>query len=188
MSKTRSIKQGVAKVFKLWRDEDYDAALLEVEQLMEVSPGNAQLQLLWASLVQLQENPKNDLDEVRKALQDAVDLDKNSPVCAIELGHFLDAVDDNPRAASKVFAEGAAVARRLLIEALLGQANAQLQSGKRESALKCLSEALYLSDRESATNGASGGNGTDSHRRRDSAELSVQIEDLLQEFSAKRSA
>ena len=50
-----------------------------------------------------------------------------------ELGHFLDGVDDDPRAASKAYADGVAAARRLLIEGLIGQAKALLlrQIGKR---------------------------------------------------------
>ena len=45
--------------------------------LLELWPGNAHLHILWAGLVQLQEDPKHSLDEARQALQQAADLGKN---------------------------------------------------------------------------------------------------------------
>jgi tetratricopeptide (TPR) repeat protein len=146
MTSTRSFKQRLSKVFRHWEDKQYDTALTEVEELLEVWPGNAQLYVLWASLVQLQDQPAHGLAEVKKALQAAVELDASSPAGAIELGHYLDAVEDEPRAAVKVFSEGVNAARRLLIDGLLGQARALLQLNRREEALKCLMESLYLAN------------------------------------------
>jgi tetratricopeptide (TPR) repeat protein len=79
MSTLRGLKQKLSTVSRLWEQGDYDKALTEVESLLETWPGNAHLHTLRASLVQLQEEPKYDLDEARKALQQAVELDKGLP-------------------------------------------------------------------------------------------------------------
>lgn len=144
MSGMRTFKQRLSRVFRLSNENDYDKALGEVENLLTEWPGNAHLYILWASLVQLQETPKQGLDEVKQALQHAIDLDKSSPGGAIELGHFLDEVEDDPQAAVKVYAEAVVQARRLLIEGLIGQAKALLQLDKRQEAVKCLVELLSL--------------------------------------------
>ncbi len=88
MSNLRGFKQKLSTVSRLWGEKDYDAALAEVEALLKVWPGNANLHILWASLVQLQEDPTHDLVEARQALQQAAELDKASPAAAIELGDF----------------------------------------------------------------------------------------------------
>jgi hypothetical protein len=144
MSKVRTFKQGLATVTRFWDKKACHAALAEVERLLEAWPGNAHLHVLWASLVQLQEEPTHGLDEAKRALQQAVQLDKSSPTAAIELGHFLDAVEDDPQAAARSFSEGAAAARQLLIEGLTGQAKALLRLNKREEALHCVAELLHL--------------------------------------------
>jgi len=130
MSNLRGFKQKLSTVSRLWEEKEYDRALGEVESLLERWPGNAHLHILWASLVQLQETPKYDLDEVKKALQQAIELDKGSPAAAIELGQFFDNVEDDPHMASKIYAEGVAAARQLLIEGLIGQAKAFRQLDK----------------------------------------------------------
>jgi tetratricopeptide (TPR) repeat protein len=145
MSNLRGFKQKLSTISRLWEAKDYDTALAEVEALLKVWPGNAHLHILWSSLMQLQEDPQHDLDEARQALQQAVELDKGSPVAAIELGHFLDNVQDDPQAASKVYAEGVATARQLLIDGLIGQAKAFRQLERREDFLRCLVEILQLS-------------------------------------------
>ncbi len=113
--------------------------------MLKVWSGNAHLHILWASLVQLQEDPKHSLDEARQSLEQAVELDRSSPAAAIELGYFLDNVEDNPQAAFRVYAEGVAIARKHLIDGLIGQAKALLQLNKREEFLRCLLEVLHLS-------------------------------------------
>lgn len=144
MSNLREFKQALSAISRLWKDKDYDAALAEVESLLRRWPGNAQLHILWASLVQLQEAPEHGLDKVKEALQHAVELDKRSPAAAIELGHFLDNVEDDPQAASKVYAEVVAAARQMLLEALVGQAKALRQLGEKDEFLRCLVEVLHL--------------------------------------------
>lgn len=149
MSTLRRLKQRLSTVSQLWDEQDYDKALAEVETLLEAWPGNPQLHVLKAGLVQLQDDPKHDLAEAKQALRQAVELDRDSPAAAIELGHFLDNVEDDPQAAVKAYADGVAAARRLLIDGLIGQAKAYRQLGKREDFLRCLLEVLHLTHFES---------------------------------------
>jgi tetratricopeptide (TPR) repeat protein len=167
MSSLRGFKQKLSVVSRLWEEQDYDQALAEVESLLQTWPGNAHLHVLWASLVQLQEDPKHDLEEARQSLQQAVELDKGSPAAAIELGYFLDNVEDDPQAASRAYSAGVTAARQLLIEGLIGQAKAFRQLDKREEFLRCLVEVLHLTRFE-----------TSSKRNGPYAE---QIQDLLNE-------
>lgn len=192
MRSTRSFKQKLAKVFRLWRDEHYDLALRDVEELLKSWPGNAQLYILWASLVQLQDKPSHGLDEAKQALQRAVEIDTNSPAGAIELGHYLDTVEDNPRAASKAFSEGIRSARRLLMDGLLGQARSLLQLDKKAEALKCLMEWLYLANIDNPPAGGKSANGAPDILLRDptgqilaiqlKGPSAVKIEELLQQL------
>jgi hypothetical protein len=198
MKSLRSLKEGLAEVERHWDENDYDAALYEVEGLLESWPGNVGLHVLWASLVQLQDDPSHGLDEVKKALQQAVALDKTSPAAAIELRHYLDAVEDNPQAASKIFSDGITSARRLLIDGLLGQARALIQTNKRQEAFKCLMESLYLANIDAGPDAAKGARGTPDILLRDQAgqmlafqlkgPFAIKIDDLLQELFPKRSA
>jgi lipopolysaccharide biosynthesis regulator YciM len=198
MNNLRGLKQKLSLVSRLWEEKDYDTALAEVESLLKIWPGNAHLHVLWASLVQLQEDPKHDLDEAKQALQRAVELDKGSPAAAIELGHFLDNVEDDPQAAAKAYAEGVTTARQLLIEGLIGQANAFRQLEKKEEFRRCLLEVLHLAQFET------GGKRTKPEEA--GADIlfkspngyfyagqlkgpyAEQIEDLLSEVAADRSA
>ncbi|MGO9114180.1 MAG: hypothetical protein ACLP9L_33620 [Thermoguttaceae bacterium] len=152
MNKARSLKQKISKVHGLMAQRQYDTALRQVEELLVRWPGNSQLHILWATLVQLHDAPLHTLDDAKQALQTAAALDESSPSAPIELGHFLDAVEDNPHAASKAFSDGIRTARRLLIDALLGQARALLQLNKREEAIACLIESLYLTNLSSSAN------------------------------------
>jgi tetratricopeptide (TPR) repeat protein len=145
MSTRRGWKQRLATLSRLWDQGHYDRALAEVESLLQTWPGNAHLHILRASLVQRQEEPKCELKEARRTLQRAVELDPGSPAAAIELGHFLDNVDDDPRSALRAYADGVGTARRLLLDGLIGQAKAYRQLGKKEEFVRCLLEVLQLS-------------------------------------------
>jgi hypothetical protein len=61
MNHLRGFKQKLSTISRLWQDKEYDTALAEVESLQKSWPGNAHLHILWASLVQLQEEPKHEL-------------------------------------------------------------------------------------------------------------------------------
>jgi tetratricopeptide (TPR) repeat protein len=196
MKNTRSFKQKLTKVYHLWTEGKYDLALSDVEELLKSWPGNAQLYILWASLVQLQDKPSHGLEEAKQALRHAREVDTNSPAGAIELGHYLDAVEDNPRAASKAFAEGIRSARRLLMDGLLGQAQALLQLDKKKEALKCLMEWLYLANIDHPAPRSKSANGAPDMLLRDPSgqilalrlkgPFAVKIEELLQQLSPER--
>jgi hypothetical protein len=144
MNSLRGFKEKLASISRRRKEKDYDAALVEVESLLAAWPGNAHLHVIWASLVQLQEDPKYGLKEAKGALKQVVELDRGSSAAAIELGYFLDNVEDDPRAAAKAYAEGVATARRVLIDGLIGRAKALRQLAKHEEFLRCLLEILTL--------------------------------------------
>jgi hypothetical protein len=181
MNNFRTFKQKLSSVSRLWEKKSYDKALAEVESLLNVWPGNSQLHILRASLIQLQEHPKNSLDEAKDSLQHAVDLDKTSPAATIELAHFLDSVADEPLAASKAYAKGIAVARQQLIEGLIGQAKVLIQLDKRQESFHCLMEVLQL---------ARAGSGFKQNKGDEpGAEIiySEEVQELLSEVASHRS-
>ena len=198
MTDLRRFGRKLSTISRLWEEEDYATAFVEVESLLELWPGNAHLHILWASLVQLQEDPQHDLDEAKQALQQAVELDKGSPAAAIELGHFLDKVEDDPLAASKAYAEGVATARHLLIEGLIGQAKVFRQLDKKEEFLRCLLEVLHLTRVETGTKRTKAKeSGADIifesptghfHATQLKGRYAEQIQDLLGDLVAERSA
>lgn len=145
MKPTRSFKQGVAKVRRLWLAEKNEQALAEVSRLLEEWPDNPFLLILWADLVQLQDADKGpNLEDAKKAYRHAVDLDDQSPAALIELGKYLHAVEDQPGSAAKCFAKAAALAKQLLKEALLAQAESLSELERAQDALACLAEAYWL--------------------------------------------
>lgn len=187
MNNLRGFKQKLSQVNRLRADKDYDTALQEVESLMETWPGSPQLCVLWANLAQLQENPTHELSEAKQALQQAIDLDKGSPAASIELGYFLDNVEDDPQAAAKSFAEGVAAARKLLLEGLIGQAKALQQLGKKEEFLNCLAELIHFARFESGAK--KNKSSTDPIHFVQTKDLHTsQIHELLNELIASRSA
>jgi hypothetical protein len=144
MNSLRSFKQRLDVVSRLWGEHDYDKALTEVEGLLELLPGNPHLLLLKASLIQLQEEPKYELSDVKKILEHAVELDKDAPAASIELGHFLDNVEDDLGAAMKAYASATEAARRLLIEGLFGQARIYRQLENWDEFDRCATQIALL--------------------------------------------
>jgi tetratricopeptide (TPR) repeat protein len=144
MKSIPSFQRKLAKVYRCWENDELDAALQLVEQMKEEWPGNAQLHVLWASLVQLQDEPTHSLDDVKHVLQQAIILEKDSPIGPIELGYYHDSVEDNPEEAKKAFSDAIRLSRRLLIDALLGQTKALIQLDQKDEALKCLMQVLAL--------------------------------------------
>jgi len=153
MTTPRSLTRKLSIVYRLWHKKDYDKALARVESLLETWPGNPHLHVLKASLIQLQEEPKYKLDEAREALQQAIELDRGSPAASIELGYFLDNVEDDSKAAASAYGEGVAAARHLLLEGLIGQAKAHRQLGRKEDFKRCLLEILVLAHFDSVSAG-----------------------------------
>lgn len=181
MNNVRAFKQRLSSISRLWEKQSYDKALAEVESLLIVWPGNSHLHILRASLIQLQDNPKNSLDEAKVALLQAVDLDKTSPAATIELAHYLDSVADEPLAASKAYAKGIAVARQQLIEALIGQAKVLIQLEKRQESLNCLMEVLQLA------RVGSGLKRTKGDGQSEGIIYSEEVQELLSEVASHRS-
>ena len=196
MNHPGEFRHNLSRVTELRDAGQFDQALREVEALLRNWPGNAHLHLLRASLVQLQEEPRHELDEAKAALESAVALEGDSPAAAIELGYFLDHVEDAPAAASGAFAAAIAAARKLLIDALVGQARALQQQNRREETLLLLAEALRLSNLESCSDGqgcSEAAPAIDSLRERlqgmpPESFLTGQIADLIDELAAANPA
>lgn len=145
MTAPRDFKKKLAGVFKLWQSDDYDAALAQVEQMLEKWSGNSQLHVLKGCLIQLQETPTYELEDARKSLQLACELDETASEPLLELGHYLDAIEDDPQGAIKAYAEAATLARRHLIDTLIAQFDAYSQLDMWEEAHQCFREVIQLS-------------------------------------------
>ncbi len=68
-----------------------------------------------AQLLDVDEGPS--LDQIRRLLEEAVALDPDSPEPLIELGHFVNAVEDRPTEAVCYFEQAEALAKDLLTRA-----------------------------------------------------------------------
>ena len=149
-----SMKRGLARVRHQWRARRYDRALAEVDRLLKNWPDNPHLLTMRGNLIQLQEDDQGPtLKDAKLALQRAADLDEESPRTLIELGHFLYAGEDDAKAAAKCFAMAIRLCKRLLKEALTGQAKVLAELERRSEAVACLTEAYWLQSR----NGKSAG-------------------------------
>lgn len=148
-----SLKKRLSTVSQYCEQHEHDKALEEVEALLKDWPGNPHLHVLKASLVQLQKEPKHELDEAKQSLRHAIELDRDSPAASIELGHYLDNVEDDSKAAAKAYADGIAAARRLLLDGLIGMAKANLQLDRKEEFKSCLIEILLLAHFDSNSTG-----------------------------------
>jgi tetratricopeptide (TPR) repeat protein len=145
MKSTTTFKRGVAKVRRDWQEGHYDVALKGVDRLLKDWPDNPQLLVMWADLIQLQEKTEGpSLDDAKAAYRRAVELEEEYPSALVELGHFLYALEDDPRSANKVYEKAIVACRRLLIEALLGKAKALHEIGGISEARACLDEAYML--------------------------------------------
>jgi predicted Zn-dependent protease len=133
------------KIHQLYDDCKFDEAFLEVSRQLDKFPGNVQLKVLWAGLAQLQENPSHSLDEIKRVIQEAMELDDESPIATMEMGHYLNAVEDNVEAAEKMFCKAVHQAKQILIYALLGQAACLLELGKSADIIR---EAADLLEKE----------------------------------------
>lgn len=147
MKSSTSMKRGLATIRRLWRSGRYDRALADVDRLLKEWPDNSQLLTMRGNLIQLQEEEGPTLKDAKRALQRAVDLDEESPYPLLELGHFLHAVEDDAEAAAKCFAKAIRLSKRLLREALVGQAKVFAQLERRSEAFACLTEAYWLQSR-----------------------------------------
>jgi len=158
MKPVASFKRGLAKVQREWRARRYDRALVELDELLQDWPENPQLLIMRGQLIQLQEGSEGpSLEQAKAALKRAADLDQESPVALLELGHYLFAVEDNAEAAEKCFSKAIASCRQLLLEALLAKAKVLTELERRSDALACLAEAYWLQPRNGRSARETGG-------------------------------
>ncbi len=154
MKLASSRKRGLAQVRQACRKGKYGSALQEVDRLLKEWPDNPSLLVKRAELIQLLSGDsllqlhtiafRSTLDDAKEALLRAVELDEESPVPLLELAHFLFAAEDDAKAASQYFAKAVNLCKRLLKEALLGQAEALADLERTPEALACLMEAYWL--------------------------------------------
>lgn len=143
-------RRSFAEVERLLEADRHDDALLAVERMLKTWPGNPRLKTMCASLIQLEESLGRPLDDAKRELLEAVELDADSPAARIELAHYLDSVEDDPAAAKDEFSIAIEAARRLLKEALRGRIEALLQLGRADEASGDLELLLTLAERETS--------------------------------------
>lgn len=155
MKSLKSYKQGVAKVRRNWLAGRFKHALAEVNRLLVEWPDNPFLLISLADLIQLQESDDGPtLQEAKAGNVRAMELDRESPAPLIELGHYQYVLDDDAAAASRSFAKAIRICKSMLTEALVGQAKALTELGRKSEALRCLAEAQWLeSGQEQSRNG-----------------------------------
>ena len=147
MSNLSAWQRVLAEVRAAHAAEDWESADAAVTSAFTCRPGNAHLLVLRGRLAQLGPGSEGGLDEIESTLREAVALDVESPAAAVELGHFLDAVRDDPTSAADTFGDAADRARELLAEALIGREQALRQIGRDDEANRCLAELTRLDER-----------------------------------------
>jgi predicted Zn-dependent protease len=168
--KTSTFRRKLSAVRAAERKSDYAKALAALDALIEEVPGNASLLVRRAMLIQLLEEGGPPLGEAKRTLQSALELDEKHPAALIELAQFQFAVEDDAAAATKTFQSAVGACSRLLMEALLGQAKALVETNRREEAFDCLAQVRWLQ--------ASGVNGYAAPLDADDRELVERWEEL----------
>lgn len=145
MIRPADCSKGLGKVLRSWKAGNIDLALKDTDTLLEAWPGTPQLHSVRASLIQLSDDPSApSLEDARKALHRAAELDEESPAWPNELGHFLFSVQDAPKEALRCFDQAEKKATAQLEDALLGKARALQELGRRSEALHCLGLVHFL--------------------------------------------
>ena len=141
-----SLKRGIAKVLRLWNDQEYALALQQVNSLLEQWPNTPYLLVMRADLTQLQDVEEGEptLGDARGDLELAVILDEECISAWIELGYCQFVHEDDAVAAIKNFREAIRLSRKFLKDALIGQAKALLELERDAEAMTCLAEAYTL--------------------------------------------
>ncbi|ETX07595.1 hypothetical protein [Candidatus Entotheonella palauensis] len=102
----------------LLEDRHWEEALNQVDKLLQANPLAAQLHLLQAQLIQLQDKETTySLEDAEEALKRASSLDTTYFDAIVELMHFYDAVCPNPQKAMKYANEVKVLAQKALSEA-----------------------------------------------------------------------
>ncbi len=141
-----SLERGIAKVRRLWRQDRYDLALVEVDRLLELSPNNPYLLVQRGELIQLQNGDEElpTLEDAKAALVSAVALDPDSPNALIELGYFVYAIEDDAKTAAKHFEKAVKLSADLFAQALVGHAEALSELGQETKAARLILEARTI--------------------------------------------
>ena len=141
-----SLKRGVSKARRLWREGHMGRALSQVEGLLEEWPHNSHLLVLRAELTQLQDDVDGvpSLWDAKADLAQAVGLDEDSPSALIELGYFCFVHDDDAKTASKHFDKAVRLCVDYLTQALVGQAEAASELDQEAKVLSSLMTACGL--------------------------------------------
>lgn len=146
MKSATSLKKGIGKVRRDWLAERFADALSEVEHLLSEYPDHPQLLTMRAALIQLQHDEEGTptLEDAKDDLLKVVELDEASPSAWIDLGYFVYAVENDAKASVKHFQKAVQLSRRLLKDALIGQAEALAELDEEAKAQRCLLEALQI--------------------------------------------
>ena len=144
MKATDTLKRGISKVRRLWREERFAKALAEVDRLLSEWPNSPYLLVMRSDLIRLQDEEDGEptLDDAKADLKLAVALDEDSPAALIELGYYVFAIEDDAGTAVKHFQKAIRLCRGLLKDALTGQAKALSELGRDVEALECLAQAI----------------------------------------------
>jgi tetratricopeptide (TPR) repeat protein len=127
-----------------WSQHDYATAMTAVDSLRQHYPHNAHVQTLWGNLVQLQEDTLYSLADAKQALETAVVLDQESPQPLLELGYYLQQVEDNPQRALEVFVQSVQLSRQAFLAGLMAQAKLYQELGQDDELHQCCAElALF---------------------------------------------
>jgi tetratricopeptide (TPR) repeat protein len=147
--KLGSLKTGLRRVDRHWREGRFDEALAEVESLLQAWPNSSYLLIMRASLTRLQDDEDGTptLEDAKSDLLAAVDLDPDSPAALIELGQFTNAIDDDARSAAKYFEKAVYLCADLLAQALVSHAEALSEIGNESKALNSVLDACTIVSR-----------------------------------------
>src|SRR5260370_13633039 len=158
MKPAKSLKRNLEKIRLLSDSRKYSQAFRLAERLLEEWPDNPHVLVMWANLLQLQEEKEGPaLDKARAALERAVELDECAPMPLNQLGHYLFALEDDTRAADQCFSKAITLCKRYLREALVARAEALSELGHRQEALALLAEAYWLESRNGTSRQGSDG-------------------------------
>jgi tetratricopeptide (TPR) repeat protein len=158
MKSATSLQRDLEKIRRLCDRESYNRAFSAINQLREQWPDNPEVLVLWANLLQLQEEDTGPpLEEAKKALQKAASLDEQNPMPWNELGQYVFVVEDDAKSACAYFAKAIALSRKYLTEALVNQAKALMEKDRKDEAMACLIEAYNLNGHDSRQNNGRSG-------------------------------
>jgi tetratricopeptide (TPR) repeat protein len=144
LNATDTLKRGISKARRLWREERFAEALAEVDRLLSEWPNSPHLLVMRADLISLQEDEEGEptLEDAKADLERAVALDEDSPAALTELAYYAYEIEDDARTALKHFQKAVRLCRSLLKDALTGQAKALSELGRDVEALECLAQAI----------------------------------------------